>query len=127
MNECILCLGSNHQAETNLKIARQQLRIYFADILFLDEIETNPIGMSNPSMFINQVAYLKTNMGQEQIKKILKEVEYKCGRTAQDKEHEMVRIDIDLLQFNTIKLKSDDLNRDYVVNSLKQLSSILHK
>ena len=55
-NNVILCLGSNTDCEANLKSAVSLLRAYFGSIRFSEAIYTEPIGLSDSGLFLNQVA-----------------------------------------------------------------------
>ena len=127
MNECLLCLGSNINPIEYLTLSREFLKLCFTDIIIADEIQTKPIGLKRKDFFINQVLYLKTDLTQDDVIRILKDIEIKCGRKLEDKKSEIVRIDIDLLVYNDIVLKPVDLNREYVQQGIKHISSILNK
>ena len=60
-NNVILCLGSNTDCEANLKSAVSLLRAYFGSIRFSEAIYTEPIGLSDSGLFLNQVAVAGTD------------------------------------------------------------------
>ena len=127
MNECLLCLGSNFNPAEYIELGRVFLKQTFMDIMFADEIQTLPIGLNRTDFFINQVAYLKTELTRDEIIRSLKDIELKCGRMYEDKDFEIVRIDIDLITYNEEIIKPNDFNREYVQQGIRQISSMLNK
>ena len=65
----ILCLGSNTDCEANLKSAVSLLRAYFGSIRFSEAIYTEPIGLSDSGLFLNQVAVAGTNASLEEVRR----------------------------------------------------------
>lgn len=116
-----LSLGSNEKAQANIEEAQVFLANLLGDVTYSSLMETAPIEMSNPSKFLNQVAYLETTYRREQITKILKEIEQRIGRKKEDKLKEIVRIDIDLLVFDGLVLKEEDLVRDYIKKGIEEI------
>ena len=122
-HRCWLSLGSNYEAFTNIKKAHQFLSSFFKKIEYSSLMKTKPIGLHNPSEFINQVAYLTTTYSKKEIIESLKNIERQMGRTRKDAENEIVRIDIDLLIFNDQKLKEKDLKRMYICKGIEEIKT----
>ena len=99
-NNVILCLGSNTDCEANLKSAVSLLRAYFGSIRFSEAIYTEPIGLSDSGLFLNQVAVAGTNASLEEVRRAVKK-----GK---------IPIDIDLLLWNGTILKPADWEKEYV-------------
>lgn len=74
-NNVILCLGSNTDCEANLKSAVSLLRAYFGSIRFSEAIYTEPIGLSDSGLFLNQVAVAGTNASLEEVRRAVKAME----------------------------------------------------
>ena len=74
-NNVILCLGSNTDCEANLKSAASLLRAYFGSIRFSEAIYTEPIGLSDSGLFLNQVAVAGTNASLEEVRRAVKAME----------------------------------------------------
>lgn len=122
MNILIIGMGSNCQAEKQLSECRKALRNIFPDIRFSTPCTTLPIGFkSNPAPFINQLAVVTTTETYEQVRCLLKELERKAGRQKEDKEKEIVRLDLDVLRFNKTDLKAEELQRPYYQAALQEL------
>lgn len=118
---CWLCLGSNEQAVNNLAFAREALTRNYPDIRFSTEVETIPIGLNNPALFRNQVACFQTDQTIDEVKLHLKAIEQQAGRKEEDKLHEIVRLDIDLLQADNQVLKPKDMQHTYIKQGINEL------
>lgn len=119
---CILCLGSNTNAEMQMANAREALLSFFPDIRFSTLQETEAIGSTFHSPFLNQIAVFHTHLSAPVIREMLKEIEKRAGRQAQDKAQGIVTIDIDLIKHGKRILKKDDYQRDFVQQGISELS-----
>jgi 2-amino-4-hydroxy-6-hydroxymethyldihydropteridine diphosphokinase len=118
---CILGLGSNTDATTQLAFAREMLQTFFPDIRFSSVLETEAIGSTFHSPFLNQVAIFHSQLSAYAIQKKLKEIERQAGRQPEDKSQGIVKIDIDLITHDSKVLKKDDLMRDFVQQGINEL------
>jgi 2-amino-4-hydroxy-6-hydroxymethyldihydropteridine diphosphokinase len=119
---CLVCIGTNYERERNLSFACNELLLRLDGIRFAPTEETAPIGMKMRSEnFLNRVAMVETELPCEELRAMLKQIERSAGRTADDKQHEIVRLDIDLLTYGEELLKTADMERDYVVRGLNFL------
>lgn len=116
-----ICLGSNSQRKENLKMARQRLKAIFPDIQFAHEEETYPLYLKRQDMFSNQVACFHSTQEMSSIIAWLKSIERDAGRIPEEKEQEIIRLDIDLLMCDTAVLKPEDIKRDYISRGLHEL------
>ena len=117
----IIGLGSNWKSEVHIQQANRLLMDYFEEIHFSEPVYTEPIGMSQSNLFLNQVAIAYTSRPIEEVKTALKSMEKQLGRTPQSKQQGIIPIDIDLLQWDNLLLKSDDLERDYIKNGIESI------
>ena len=120
--KCILCLGSNTNAEMQMAKAREALLTLFPDIRFSTLQETEAIGSTFHSPFLNQLAVFHTNLSAPAIRKMLKEIEKQAGRQTKDKAQGIVIIDIDLIIHGNRILKKDDVQRSFVRQGINELS-----
>lgn len=119
---CLLCMGSNTNGSAHLSTAREALSMAFPKIHFGETMQTEPIRMSNPTLFDNQLGWFTTLQSAEEIISFFKNIEKKCGRKPEDKGLGIVKLDLDLLIYDNTVLKPEDLQRSYVKEGLKQLS-----
>lgn len=117
---CLISLGSNTDRERNINLAQRQLALYFPGIRLGTEMDTIPVGLSNPAHFTNQLAMMYTSLSIEEVKQILKKIEIQAGRLKEDKKNEVIKLDIDLLMYDSQILKSSDLKREFINAGLKE-------
>ena len=121
-NKVILCLGSNKNCEENLESAVTLLYAYFGSIRFSEAIYTEPIGLAGCGLFLNQMAVTATESSLEEVKGVLKAMEKRLGRLAEDKQAGIIPIDIDLLLWNETILKPADWEKEYVQQLFRSLA-----
>lgn len=115
-------MGSNTDCEANLNATDALLRDYFETIRFSEAIYTEPIGMPDSGLFLNQVAVAATEAPLEEVKQAVKEMEKRLGRMPDSKQKGMIPIDIDLLQWNGTILKPADWEKEYVQQLLRSVA-----
>ena len=120
---CLLCLGSNFNRNFHMEAARKALIELFPNIRFSAEMTTEAIGDKFLSPFSNQVAKIETPLTHEEIRSLLKKIEKENGRLPEDKEQGIVKLDIDLLTFDDLILKPNDLEKDFVIKGISSLQS----
>lgn len=116
-----ISIGSNELRKENLELARRRLTEFFPGIRFSEEEETEPLSFHRPNLFSNQVAHFVSDNSVEEITVCLKSIEREAGRKPEEKEQEIVRLDIDLLSCDSTVYKPEDLERDYILRGLRQL------
>lgn len=120
---CLLCLGSNSNRHFHMEAARKALIELFPNIRFSKEMTTEAIGDKFLSPFSNQVAKIETSLTSEEIRNLLKQIEKDNGRLPEDKANGIVKLDIDLLTFDDLVLKPNDLEKDFVLEGISALQS----
>lgn len=112
MNRVVIGLGSNHDGEKNIAIAIELLRERFPLIRISSPKYTEPEGMEGSGLFLNCMAVALTPEAPDVLTAIFKQMEKTLGRTPQGKQAGIIPIDIDLLQWNDLVLKPEDLKRN---------------
>lgn len=118
-----ISIGSNEDRGENMSLARRRLGEFFLGIRFSREEETRPLFFRRPELFSNQVARFTSNCRAEEIVLRLKGIEREAGRTPEEKNQEIVRLDIDLLSCDATIYKPEDLKRNYILRGLQELES----
>ena len=118
---CIASLGSNTDSSYYIEHANEDLKDIWPNIKFSRVIFTEPIGLSNPSLFLNQVACFQTELSIEEITRIFKNLEEKANRDRTDKEH--ISLDIDLIQYGDFILKPTDMDFAHIKEGLAELKN----
>lgn len=119
-----ISIGSNEQPKDNLALARKRLSELFPGICFSKEEETKPLFFHRPNLFSNQVAQFTSVCNADEVIAQLKSIEREAGRTPNEKKQEIVRLDIDLLMYDDVVCKPEDLKRDYILRGVKELELI---
>lgn len=169
IHSCIICVGSNYNAETNIISLEEALSSLIPGIHWGIPVETpaeipsnsksgkqpeehtlsesisesisenisenKPINNSvinsvnklvnesekHPSTYINRAAEFSTPLSLDELNSAFKEIEKKMGRTATMRQANIVPIDIDILIYDNITVRPDNLKCNYVVEALKSL------
>lgn len=116
----VLALGSNCGQLRNVRYAMGRLREFFPGIRFSRILRTSPIGIDS-DWFANALAVGTSRVSAEDIVECLKEIERECGRCADDKARNVVKLDIDLLEYGDAVLREKDWKRDYVQRLRREL------
>ena len=117
----LLALGSNIAAEQNIDHAKARLLAVFPLLQFSRSLITPAIGIVSPP-FTNCLAEGYCSVQLEEVLVALKNIEGEMGSVSEERKKGIVKIDIDLLQFDETKRKADDWSRDYIQLLIKELS-----
>ena len=117
----LLALGSNVAAELHIEQAKARLSAVFPQLRFSRSLITPAIGIMSPP-FMNCLAEGYCSAPLEEVIVALKDIEAQMGSVPEERKKDIVKIDIDLLQFDATKRKADDWSRDYIQLLLKELS-----
>lgn len=117
----LLALGSNVGAELHIEQAKARLSVVFPQLRFSRSLITPAIGIVSPP-FINCLAEGYCSVPLKGVLVTLKDIEAQMGSVPEEREKGIVKIDIDLLQFDDTKRKADDWGRDYIQLLLNELS-----
>lgn len=169
IHSCIICVGSNYNAETNIisleaalsslipgihwgipvetpaeipsnsKSGKQPEEHTLSESISENISENKPVNNSvinsvnklvnesvnesekYPSTYINRAAEFSTPLSLDELNSAFKEIEKKMGRTATMRQANIVPIDIDILIYDNITVRPDNLKCNYVVEALKSL------
>ena len=119
MHRCIISLATNCNQEENLREARQRLGQILSDTSYTKELWTQPFRSKCTYLYLNQLAYAETSLSVNQLEETLKRIEMEMGRTAEDRQHGIVRIDLDLLLFDHERYHLHDWERPYIQELLR--------
>lgn len=127
MHKIILSIGSNYNMVGNISKAKKLISNEFTNVVFTNSLLTEPYGNSDihTENYINLLVYVTTYMQLEDLSKVIKEIEYKCGDTRQLRTEGKVAMDIDLLLYDNTHYHVKDWERDYVIKLLKELQSFI--
>lgn len=121
MHSCIISLAANFEAEKNLPEARMCLEQILTFTHYTDAVWTEPIDCKLKNLYLNQLVKASTTLSYEDLRSCLKDIELQMGRTPEEREKGIVRLDLDILAFDDERHHLADWERHYVKNLLPQL------
>ena len=71
-------------------------------------------------MYLNQLVYATTSLSVDELQSALKNIELCLGRTTEDRQKGIVRIDLDLLQYGDQRYHLRDWDRPYIKALLRE-------
>lgn len=116
----IVSLGSNAEAERMLGLAEELLSKVMEVEGCSQRLWTEACGMPQEApewvsnRFLNMILAGYTQYSAEELQQSFKSIELRMGRHEHEKRQGVVRIDIDLLAYDNLRLHPDDWQRDYV-------------
>jgi 2-amino-4-hydroxy-6-hydroxymethyldihydropteridine diphosphokinase len=100
-NTAYLSLGSNIEAEANLRAALELLAAQTRLVAVSSVWETRPVGLAEQPNFLNAAAIVETDLTVEQLKReVLTVIEQRLGRVSQANKNAPRPIDLDITLFN---------------------------
>jgi 2-amino-4-hydroxy-6-hydroxymethyldihydropteridine diphosphokinase len=121
MNDCIIGIGSNINAEYNIP---EMLRLLDADVEIIQiskMIQTKPIGIIEQADYSNGAVKIRTEMKLETLTLYLKNLEERMGRDRSQPKFGPRNIDLDILIWNNKVVDQDYFTRDFLRNSAAEL------
>ena len=117
----IIALGANYEQDKNIQYAMRRLREFFPNVVFSSMLWTEPIGIASDK-FLNVLGCAEIEDGSvEEVNRKLKLIEQECGRKGDDKNRNVVKLDLDLLQYGEARLKENDWKREYMSLLLEEI------
>lgn len=118
-HQIIISLASNINQEANLEMARVQLTQLLNEAHYTTAIYTEPVNTLSKEPYLNQLCRGVTFLGVELLNEVLKELEKRLGRT--HNEDGFVTIDLDILQYDSIRYHHRDWDRNYIKELINEL------
>ena len=121
MNECIIGIGSNIEAEENIRRMLEQLSDSVEIIQVSAFRKTKPIGIADQPDFTNGAVRIRTPMNLENLERHLKNIEDQLGRDRTQAKFGPRNIDLDILIWNNEVVDPDYYTRDFLRISAAEL------
>jgi len=121
MNDCIIGIGSNIEADRNIT---EMLRILTAKVEIVQVsqmVQTKPIGIEEQAEYTNGAVRIRTEMNLETLSLYLKMLEDQMGRDRSQEKFGPRNIDLDILIWNNAIIDPDYYTRDFLRNSAAEL------
>ena len=121
MNDCIIGIGSNIEADTNIP---EMLRLLANEVKIVQVsqmTQTKPIGIEEQSDYTNGAVRILTEMDMQMLTVFLKKLEDQMGRDRTAEKFGPRNIDLDILVWNNEIVDQDYYTRDFLRNSAAEL------
>lgn len=117
----LLALGSNHDAELNMENAKGMLQHLFKGVVYSSCIWTDPINIES-NKFLNCLALAESTHNLKQLEMALKQIEKKCGDSKSKRRMNIIRMDIDVLEYRGAIYHEKDWDRPYIKELMGELN-----
>ena len=124
MNEVVIGIGSNIDAEFNIEKALEILDILVRIEKVSSFIKTKPVGITDQPDFTNGAVRVKTDYGAKELKKKLKGIEDQLGRDRSAAKFGPRCIDLDIIVWNGEIVDRDYYTRDFLRQNVSEVISI---
>ncbi len=121
MNEVIIGIGSNLDAENNIRRALEILGDKFELLKVSEFIKTKPIGIAEQPDFTNGAAKIRTTENQNNLEQLLKQIEDQMGRDRSVPKFGPRCIDLDIVVWNGEIVDADYYTRDFLQKSVQEI------
>jgi len=124
MNDCIIGIGSNIDADYHIPEMLRLLGSYVKIIQVSQMVKTKPIGIIDQPDYTNGAVRILTQMEKDEFSLFLKQLEDKMGRDRSEKKSGPRNIDLDILIWNNKVVDPDYFTREFLRNSAAELGFI---
>lgn len=121
MNEGIIMLGSNFNAEENITKAKEKINDKYEIIDESTVLVTLPRGKKYKNHFLNQAIKILSDEYYEDSEVFFKQIEKELGRTPEGKAAGIIPIDIDFVFWNDTAMRNDYEKWDFVRICIDQI------
>lgn len=121
MNDCIIGIGSNLEAEKNIAEMLKLLASEVEIVQVSQMVQTKPIGIIEQPDYTNGAVRIRTGMDRETLSSYLKKLEDRMGRDRTQPKFGPRNIDLDILIWNNTVVDPDYHTRDFLRNSAAEL------
>lgn len=122
MNTCIVGIGSNIDADSNISKMLVILQNHVRIVKVSSMLRTKPIGIKNQPDYTNGAVKIESELNQEDLVALLKSIEDKMGRDRSVPKFGPRNIDLDIVVWNGEIVDPDYYTRDFLKKSVKELS-----
>ena len=124
MNDCIIGIGSNIEADYYISEMLKLLGHSVQIVQVSEMVQTKPIGMKEQPDYTNGAVRILTKMDKEELSVFLKQLEDTLGRDRSGMKSGPRNIDLDILIWNNKIVDPDYFTREFLRNSAGELGFI---
>jgi 2-amino-4-hydroxy-6-hydroxymethyldihydropteridine diphosphokinase len=123
MNQVIIGIGSNIDADKNIAQMLEILRTKVEVIKVSPMIRTSPIGIKDQPEYTNGAVKIATEKDRASLNKTLKKIEDKLGRDRSGPKFGPRTMDLDIVVWNNEIVDPDYYTRDFIRTSVKAVDN----
>lgn len=124
MNDCIIGIGSNIDADYHIGEMLKLLGNSVQIVQVSQMVQTKPIGITSQPDYTNGAIRILTEMELEELTLFLKQLEDRMGRDRSQEKQGPRNIDLDILIWNNQIVDPDYFTREFLRNSAAELGFI---
>ena len=124
MNIAVISIGSNIDAEQNIKEMLQLLHLMVEVLEVSSFITTKPIGITEQADFTNGAVKIRTDRNSVELNALLKDIEDRLGRDRSLPKFGPRVMDLDILVWNGKIMDADYHTRDFLKKSVEELGGL---
>ncbi len=121
MNECIIGIGSNIDAEENIREMLKILKTRVNVLRVSSFLKTKPIGISDQPYFTNGAVKISTSFDRKTLTRELKKIEDELGRDRRAPKFGPRTIDLDIVVWKGKIVDKDYYTRDFLQKSVQEI------
>lgn len=121
MNECIIGIGSNINAQANIAKVLNLLETHLVVMQVSTMVQTKAIGITDQPDYTNGAVRILTEMSMEELSSFLKKLEDQMGRDRTQPKFGPRNIDLDILIWNNEIVDQDYYTREFLRQSAQEL------
>lgn len=121
MNDCIVGIGSNIEADYHIAEMLKLLSARVQIVQVSQMVQTKPIGITAQPDFTNGAVRILTDMDKEELTLFLKQLEDQLGRDRSQKKFGPRNIDLDILIWDNKVVDPDYFTREFLRKSAAEL------
>ena len=119
----IISFGSNFNRGENMRQARALIKALLNGCTFTRTLRTEAVD-GGVGVFSNCMAAGNATDDLQTVIAKTKDIERQCGDTPEQRRHDSVAMDVDILLYDKKRLHEDDWNRPYIKKLLQELNII---
>lgn len=119
-HQVIIALGTNTGHKSNMQRALDALKGIMTNIKYSRDLWTEPVGMESDK-FLNKLISGFCTLCMKDLQARIKRIEYECGRSEEEQKAGIIRIDIDILEYDGHIEHAEDWNREYIKQLIKNM------
>jgi 2-amino-4-hydroxy-6-hydroxymethyldihydropteridine diphosphokinase len=121
MNDCIIGIGSNLEADFHIEEMLKILGDYMHILQVSKMVKTKAIGMTGQPDYTNGAVRIHTQLDRQELSVFLKQLEDRMGRDRTQPKFGPRNIDLDILIWNNEVVDPDYYTREFLRHSAEEL------